>query len=421
MEPHDGTIISLSLHDNNLFWLYSLSANQKAAPWTCCVEENICKDRKELPVLLENPQIIKAYKDMSSTKNRLKNPCKTNNGGCSDFCLISSNNSRSCACRVGYELESDLQSCKPVTDFIMYIKRNYVRAISVSSKKDDVFKDIIVPTIIMENLYYQERYDFDYDLQNDNFYFYDFSTVKVMKVRSYSEPKILFNTDGPCYDIFFDWTSNNFYYRNTDSILMVHLRSIGLIVDTVSFFDVSPFVIDVYEGRIFYYLENSGIGGSNMPFTPASRVTNVVKTKNYRNFQSLALDHDENTIYFMADGLVFYKHLNDSNFNVTLAYEEKINAKSLIVHKEHLYLWNSNQIWRAHKKNYGNMTQITTSTGNETLHGMKVFSTAMYTRMTENKCAINNGDCEQFCFSRPKNTCGCRRPYTVLSNGSCVV
>lgn len=41
-----------------------------------------------------------------------RNPCQVNNGGCSQLCFPTSENSRSCSCTVGYNLRSDRMSCE---------------------------------------------------------------------------------------------------------------------------------------------------------------------------------------------------------------------------------------------------------------------------------------------------------------------
>ena len=41
-----------------------------------------------------------------------RNPCQANNGGCSQLCFPTSENSRSCSCTLGYNLRPDRMSCE---------------------------------------------------------------------------------------------------------------------------------------------------------------------------------------------------------------------------------------------------------------------------------------------------------------------
>lgn len=43
-----------------------------------------------------------------------RNACQLNNGGCSQLCLPTSENTRSCACTVGYNLRADRLSCEGI-------------------------------------------------------------------------------------------------------------------------------------------------------------------------------------------------------------------------------------------------------------------------------------------------------------------
>lgn len=44
-----------------------------------------------------------------------RNPCQVNNGGCSQLCFPTSENTRSCSCTVGYSLRTDRMSCEGKT------------------------------------------------------------------------------------------------------------------------------------------------------------------------------------------------------------------------------------------------------------------------------------------------------------------
>lgn len=49
------------------------------------------------------------------------NPCQVNNGGCSQLCFPTSENTRSCSCTVGYNLRSDRTSCEGKKCFKVHI------------------------------------------------------------------------------------------------------------------------------------------------------------------------------------------------------------------------------------------------------------------------------------------------------------
>ncbi|KAJ8351571.1 hypothetical protein SKAU_G00230470, partial [Synaphobranchus kaupii] len=71
---------------------------------------------------------MKVY-DKEGQKGR--NACQQNNGGCSQLCFPTSENTRSCSCTVGYHLRSDRVSCEGIESFLMYSIHEGIRGISL--------------------------------------------------------------------------------------------------------------------------------------------------------------------------------------------------------------------------------------------------------------------------------------------------
>ncbi|KTF74400.1 hypothetical protein cypCar_00045783 [Cyprinus carpio] len=71
---------------------------------------------------------MKVY-DRDGQKGR--NACQLNNGGCSQLCLPTSENTRTCACTIGYNLRSDRLSCEGLSSFLMYSFHEGIRGIAL--------------------------------------------------------------------------------------------------------------------------------------------------------------------------------------------------------------------------------------------------------------------------------------------------
>ncbi len=67
------------------------------------------QEHAHLPYTLMVPCCL-PFADCASHSGR--NPCQINNGGCSQLCFPTSENTRSCSCTVGYNLRSDRMSCE---------------------------------------------------------------------------------------------------------------------------------------------------------------------------------------------------------------------------------------------------------------------------------------------------------------------
>lgn len=50
-----------------------------------------------------------------------RNQCQVNNGGCSQLCFPTSENTRSCSCTLGYKLRTDRMSCEGDRPFYPYV------------------------------------------------------------------------------------------------------------------------------------------------------------------------------------------------------------------------------------------------------------------------------------------------------------
>lgn len=70
------------------------------------------KNRVTHPLTLKMPHHSPAAVVSASASHTGRNPCQVNNGGCSQLCFPTSENSRSCSCTVGYNLRSDRMSCE---------------------------------------------------------------------------------------------------------------------------------------------------------------------------------------------------------------------------------------------------------------------------------------------------------------------
>lgn len=209
--------MGLTIVEGKLFWQpYShlKGLNKRNSFFLCSIGQKSCQnqDPETLPIYFENPTTFKGNVNFSLS-NQANNPCEMN-GNCSDLCLRTSNNRRACACHLGYELDMDSKSCASVTDYLVYVENDFIRAISVDSKS--TFKDVILPTFITTEFSVQKSIiSFDYDALNDNFIFTDGRGVYTVKIMHDSLQKMIikpYNSDYYIEDLALDQFSNNLYY-----------------------------------------------------------------------------------------------------------------------------------------------------------------------------------------------------------------
>lgn len=62
------------------------------------------------------------------------NPCKNNNGNCSQLCLFKHNQQRICACQIDYELKRDGLTCVKPKAFLLYSKNTSIGRIGIENE-----------------------------------------------------------------------------------------------------------------------------------------------------------------------------------------------------------------------------------------------------------------------------------------------
>lgn len=440
MESTVKNIKTLTFYENHLFFLHSLNSFSNVSRkiltlWSCKFDGEICKDPKQLPGPIQDPAVIKAPSVSSFTEN----PCKINNGNCSHLCLLSSKKSNSCACRTGYQLDSDLTGCHLVGDVILYIENSYIKGIPLNSRQYDTFKDVIVPTRLSPGNWYLGL-NYNYDKQSDNFYFYGQGEIKVMSILNEGKTKALIKRIKISDNLVFDKLSSNFYFIDDDSdnLKIIHSKpNRTLNKNILAAHKIDHFTVNENLGKIFFTVKSDGLYSINTDGTNLKNLS--TDSQLYGNVIGSAWDLD-NSIYFFDKEKIFYKNFQDFNAEI-INFDVPIkNPKSISVYQKFLYISNSTSIWRMNKKTGKNVNQVFKNTGKRLITTFTVLNTyssdykmdkecivideesntiTQY-EYVENECARNNGDCEHFCFSKPQKTCGCIDGYQLKNNGTCI-
>lgn len=422
-------IMNLEIIAEKLFWqpyptLNGLKSNRLF--FYCNVNYKICENHKTLSIYRENLKIFKGHVDLSLS-NEMKNPCEINNGYCSDLCLLTSAQNRRCACHLGSKLNFHHKVCSPVTDFIMYTENNIVKAISVENPA--TFKDIIIPKHFTVNYSIgKNTVDFDYDLQNDNFIFSDGNSIYIMKIVNGNSQKLIASAsfDYHINDISLDQLSNNLYYfeQSNSNNGGGYLRVLSSINSNTNFKKTLLKTVNSNDQVFHLYVwENLG----NLIYTRWENRKDIhsmkidgSKTVNLHPLENiftpnivLGIDYDDNQLYFVDEHkkeFISHVDLDFNNFTMQSHFLPVNDMKSLYINKQHIYVSNQTSIWRMDKNNNNNSIQIVPKYGNnleKKISGVKLFSTSRVFNKTNNPCAYKNGNCQQFCFSRPEKSCGC--------------
>ena len=108
--------VNLVFHDNQLFWLSDAYQSNKTIVYSCNSTGIHCDDLLERAVPFSTKNIRAAPESFDTSKG---NPCTTNNGYCEQLCLLSTAG-HSCACKIGWQLNTNGKTCSAVTKFLIY-------------------------------------------------------------------------------------------------------------------------------------------------------------------------------------------------------------------------------------------------------------------------------------------------------------
>lgn len=242
--------------------------------------------------------------------------------------------------------------------------------------------------------------------------------------------RILYNTDETYsfIDLAFDWLSDNMYYiqipkNHSNGQYQIWVKKINNnTIESKNVFAnthddaVCPgsLIIAVYEGYIFFTdcdysskkqkINKVRLDGSNLSM--------VYEFSSEKEMKTIAMDSDENKIYFLNnyENLISYTDFDFFNSASLQSTVEIEKIKSMYVHKKNLYVCDSFNIWRFDKYNGTDATKVIPTFRNASkkiISGFKIVSTAQIFKKADNFCSKNNGGCDEYCFSRPQKYCGC--------------
>ena len=137
------------------------------------------------------------------------NPCLNNTCGCAQLCLITQNQSCTCACGDGFRLNSDNKTCNIINTFLLLARGTEVRGIPLDPKGENT--EAITPILGFGN-----AVDLDYDEREGKIYVSDITTDNISRMDlSGRNLQVLIkdkirNVNG----IAVDWLGRNIYWTD---------------------------------------------------------------------------------------------------------------------------------------------------------------------------------------------------------------
>ncbi|MGH0120697.1 UNVERIFIED_CONTAM: hypothetical protein FKN15_035083 [Acipenser sinensis] len=246
------------------------------------------------PVVLRNKTAgvvhIKVY-DKDGQKGR--NPCQLNNGGCSQLCLPTSANTRTCSCTVGYDLRNDRMSCEGIGSFLMYSIHEGIRGISLDPSDSTETLMPITGTLFAVGV--------DFHAENDTIYWTDMGLNSISRAKRDQTWKedIITNGVGRVEGIAVDWITGNIYWTDHSFNLIEVARLNGSFRSVVLYDGLDqPRAIAVHPEKGYLFWTEWGqtpcIGRARLD--GSEQVIFISSGIAWPN--GISIDYEENTLYW---------------------------------------------------------------------------------------------------------------------------
>ncbi|XP_058520574.1 low-density lipoprotein receptor-related protein 2 [Ochotona princeps] len=349
------------------------------------------------------------------------NPCRGNNGGCEQVCLLSHRTDNGglgyrCKCLFGFQLDTDERHCVAVKSFLIFSLGSAVRGIPFFRSAQE---DVMVPLTNSLSFFV----GIDFDAQERAIFYSDTSRNMIykQKIDGTGREIITANRVENVESLAFDWISRNLYwidpsYRSV-SVMKLADKSRRTIVEHLN--NPRAIVVHPVAGYIFFsdwfrpakILRAWGDGSHLVPI--------VNTTIGWPN--GLAIDWGTSRLYWVD---AFFDTIEHSTFDGLdrrkLSHiPQMTHPFGITVFQNYVFVtdWALKGIIQVRKTDGRDMTIVRSGINNI----MHVKSYDVSIQIGSNFCNQSthpNGDCSHFCFPVPnfQRVCGCPYGMRLASN-----
>ncbi|EDX17507.1 GD16065 [Drosophila simulans] len=393
----------LALFQNPIYWTDAtergiMSVDKFQGPTSIPVTYN-AKDITE-------PKGIIAVHALSQP--RVSNPCGNNNGGCNHMCIVTAVKGAPtglgfrCACSTGYQLETDLKLCKPVSEFLMYSQQRFIKG-KVLEPVIEGFSDAIMPVVSRRARFV----GLDFDARDEFIYYSDVLQDVIYRVHRNGTGReiVLASQNEGVEGLAVDWASKNLYYidsrKGTLNVLstrnVTHRRTLLKNLKR-------PRAIVVHPNRGFIFFSEwdrpANITRANTDGSGLLVFKNV--TLGWPN--GLSIDFKEDRVYWCDALLDHVQHANLDGTDIKTVNSRLVRHPfSIVIHNDWMYItdWRLDAIIRLHKLTGEQEEMMVREPQTNRLYGVKVYSHEVQRIADTQPCHRNNGGCQKICFAVP--------------------
>lgn len=368
---------------------------------------------------IRDPKAIVAIHPLAQPK--VSNPCGATNGGCNHMCIVTAVKGAGlgyrCACHTGYQLQSDLKSCRLVKEFLMYSQQRFIKG-KVLEPIIEGFSDAILPVVSRRARFV----GLDFDSRDEYIYYSDVLQDVIYRVHRNGTGReiVLASQNEGVEGLAVDWASKNLYYIDSRKGTLNVLSTRNVTNRRTLLKNLKrPRAIVVHPNKGYIYFSEwdrpANITRANTDGSNLVVFKNV--TLGWPN--GLSIDFQSDRVYWCDALLDHVQHSNLDGTDIKTVNSRLVRHPfSIVIHNDWMYItdWRLDAIIRLHKLTGEQEEMMVREPQTNRLYGVKVYSKLVQNVIENHPCHHNNGGCEKFCFVIPHNETGvlstqCSCPY----------
>ncbi|CAN9499060.1 unnamed protein product [Ophioblennius macclurei] len=377
--------------------------------------ERVHKSTAVRETIIDQLPDLMGLKATKVTETYGTNDCALDNGGCSHLCFWRQQ-AVSCACPMGMELLSDLQTCVVPEAFLLFTNRDSIRSISLGTNSNDV----AIPLTGV-----REASALDFDVSERRIYWTDILAKNISRAYmngSSVEHVIEFGLDYP-EGIAVDWMGRNIYWADTGTNRIEVARLDGQYRQVLMYKDLDnprsldnphSLALDPANGYM-YWTEWGGRPRIARAYMDGSAIVSLVDKVGRAN--GLTIDYVDHRLYWTDLDTCMIESTNMQGLQREIIVDDLPHPFGLTQYRDFIYWtdFNLRSIQRADKRSGLNRTVVLQGQL-ELMLDILVFHSSR--QDGTNECSHNNGNCAHLCLAMPAGAqCRCASHYTLNADG----
>uniref|UniRef100_A0A665WA41 EGF-like domain-containing protein n=1 Tax=Echeneis naucrates TaxID=173247 RepID=A0A665WA41_ECHNA len=367
--------------------------------------ERVHKATAVREIIIDQLPDLMGLKATKVTETYGTNGCAVENGGCSHLCFWR-RQAVSCACPIGMELLSDLQTCVVPEAFLLFTNRDNIRSISLGTNSIDV----AIPLTGVK-----EASALDFDISERRIYWTDIQAKTISRAYmngSSLEHVIEFGLDYP-EGMAVDWMGRNIYWADTGTNRIEVARLDGQYRQVLVCKDLdNPLSCPC---SYMYWTEWGGRPRIARAYMDGSTIVTLVDKVGRAN--GLTIDYLDHRLYWTDLDTCMIESTNMQGLQREIIVDDLPHPFGLTQYRDFIYWtdFNLRSIERADKRSGLNRTVVLQGQL-ELMLDILVFHSSR--QDGTNECSYNNGNCAHLCLATPAGAeCRCASHYTLNPDG----